>query len=123
MLSVHRVIDAPPEAAWQLLVDLDAWPQWGPSISSAELDPPHRELGLHATGKVQTAVGVRLPFEITDFQPGRRWAWKVAGVPATGHRVEPSGDGARVTMEVPWWAGPYVTVCMLALRRIEMLLR
>ena len=122
MLSVHRVIAAPPQAAWELLVDLDAWPQWGPSVKGAELDHPYRELALHATGAVHTSLGVKVPFVITDFDPGRHWAWKVAGIPATGHRVQPAGDGARVTMEVPWWAAPYVTVCALALRRIEKLL-
>jgi len=122
MLSVHRVIAAPPQAAWELLVDLDAWPRWGPSIKGAELDHPYRELAPHATGTVHTSLGVKLPFVITDFDPGRYWAWKVAGIPATGHRVEPVDDGARVTMEVPWWAAAYVTVCALALRRIEKLL-
>jgi uncharacterized protein YndB with AHSA1/START domain len=122
MFNVHRVIAAPPSAAWKLLVDLDEWPKWGPSISGGTLDPPFTELALHATGKVQTALGVPLPFEVTDFEPGRRWAWKVAGVPATGHRVEPAGDGVRVTMEVPWWALAYATVCALALRRIDRLL-
>jgi uncharacterized protein YndB with AHSA1/START domain len=122
MLSVHRVIAAPPEAAWELLTDLDAWPQWGPSIKGAELDPPHPELAPHATGVVLTSLGVKLPFEITDFDPGRHWAWKVAGIPATGHRVDPAEGGARVTMDVPVWAPAYLTVCALALRRIEKLL-
>jgi uncharacterized protein YndB with AHSA1/START domain len=122
VLSVHRVIPAPPQAAWKLLTDLDAWPQWGPSVKGARLDPPHRELSLHATGVVRTALGVEAPFEITDFDPGRRWAWKVAGVPATSHRVDPVEAGARVTMSVPWWAAAYLTVCALALRRIEKLL-
>jgi uncharacterized protein YndB with AHSA1/START domain len=122
MLSVHRVIAAPPEAAWRLLTDLDAWPQWGPTLKSAELDQPFEELTLHATGRVQTPVGVTVPFEVTEFDPGRHWAWKVAGVPATGHRVDPADGGARVAMDVPLWAAAYLTVCALALRRIEKLL-
>ena len=122
MLSVDRMIAAPPHAAWELLIDLDAWPQWGPSIKGAELDGPYRELTSHATGVVQTSLGVKVPFEVTDFDPERHWAWKVAGIPATGHRVDPVADGVRVTMEVPWWAAAYLTVCVLALRRIEKLL-
>ncbi|MFV8316683.1 SRPBCC family protein [Mycobacterium sp. 23] len=120
--SVNRFVAASPEAAWDLLVDLDAWPRWGPSISGAELDQPGRRLGPGVTGTVQTALLVRLPFVVTDFQPGRCWVWKVAGVPATWHRVDPADGGARVTFGVPWWAPAYLAVCEIALRRIEKLL-
>lgn len=85
-------------------------------------DEPHTELGLHATGMVQTSLLVSVPFEVTEFDPGRSWAWKVAGVPATRHRVDPVGDGSRVSMPVPWWAAPYLTVCSIAVRRIDAML-
>lgn len=122
MLSVHRTIAAPPEAAWNLLVDLDAWPRWGPSISGAELDPPHTELGAGVRGVVQTSLLVKAPFVVTDFEPGSFWAWKVAGISATSHRVDATKDGVRVTFGVPTWAPAYLAVCALALYRIEKLL-
>lgn len=122
MLTAERVIAAPPAAAWALLVDLDAWPRWGPTIRRARLDEPYTGLGLHATGTVQTSLLVTVGFVVTEFDPGRHWAWKVAGVPATHHRVDPVGDGARVSIAVPWWSAPYVTVCSVAVRRIEAML-
>jgi uncharacterized protein YndB with AHSA1/START domain len=122
MLRADRVIAAPPAAVWELLVDLDAWPRWGPTIRRARLDAPHTELALHATGTVQTSLLVTVPFVITEFDPGRQWAWRVAGVPATRHRVDPVGDGARVSIAVPWWSAPYLTVCSVAVRRIEEML-
>lgn len=121
MPSVSRYIDAPPNAVWEVLVDIDAWPQWGPTVSGAEVDGDGLTLG--ATGRVRTAVGIELPFTITDFEPGRRWAWSVAGVPATAHAVEPDGAGCRATMTVPWWAPAYLTVCAIALRRIDKMVR
>lgn len=120
--SVHRVIAAPPQAAWDVLIDLDAWPDWGPSINGAELDQPGRRLTAGATGTVRTALLVRVPFVVTEFDPGRCWAWKVAGIPATWHRVDADGDGSRVTFGVPWWAPAYLAVCDIALRRIEKIL-
>jgi uncharacterized protein YndB with AHSA1/START domain len=123
VLTADKLIAAPPSAVWDLLVDLDAWPKWGPSIRRAELDEPHTELGLHATGTVHTSLGVTVPFVVTEFEAGRHWAWRVAGVPATRHAVEAVNDVARVSISVPWWATPYLAVCSVAVRRIDAMLR
>jgi uncharacterized protein YndB with AHSA1/START domain len=115
-----RSIDVPAALAWDLLVDLERWPAWGPSVIAAEGDAP---LAEGSTGTITTAGGVRLSFEITTFEPGRRWAWTVAGVQATDHRVRPlSPDRCRVEFGVPWPGAPYLAVCRLALARIESLL-
>lgn len=129
--SISRSMTAPPEVAWRLLTDLDSWPQWGPSITSAAIDPRPGAPGpdssrpsglwLGARGTVRTVVGLQLPFEVTAFEEGRRWAWAVAGVPATDHRVAATSTGCVVTFGVPWWAPGYLAVCALALRRIESL--
>jgi uncharacterized protein YndB with AHSA1/START domain len=116
--GVERHIDAPAAVVWQILVDLDAWPRWGPSVSAAALDDGRREIGAESTGRVRTAVGAELPFRITEFTPGRRWAWAVAGVAATTHEVKPEGEGCRVRFDAPWWAAAYLPVCAVALGRI-----
>lgn len=113
-----REIDAPAQVLWHLLTDLERWPEWGLSVRSAALDGENLERG--ATGSVTTAVGVDLNFEITDYDEGRSWAWNVAGIPATDHRVESLGpDRCRVGFGVPWAAAPYLAVCEIALRRLE----
>ncbi|MGK2880516.1 MAG: SRPBCC family protein [Mycobacterium sp.] len=118
MWTVGRDIAAPAETVWHLLTDLDAWPQWGPTVARAELEDS-RPLRLGARGRIWTPVGVPLPFEITDFDPGRAWAWKVAGVEATRHVVTERGNGCRLSFGVPWWAPGYLAVFVLALGRIE----
>lgn len=123
-ISISRSIAAPPDVVWRLLTDLEAWPQWGPSVAGASIDTRSNDTGelrLGTRGTVRTAVGVALPFEVTAFDDGRRWAWKVAGVTATDHRVEATPDGCTVTFGVPWWAPGYLAVCAIALRRIERL--
>jgi len=122
MATVDRYIDAPPSNVWRVIVDLEAWPRWGPSVRRAALDGGG-ELSAGARGQVWTAVGVAVPFVITDFQPGRRWAWTVAGLPATRHVVTPVDGGCRVGFEVPLWASAYLPVCAVALGRIEKLSR
>lgn len=120
-LSVTRQIAAPASTVWELLVDVERWPEWGPSVRSASVDGGG-PLRIGARGTVTTAVSVRLPFVITEFEHGRRWAWNVAGIPATDHGVEPA-DEARccVRIGVPALALPYLAICRLALGRIDRL--
>lgn len=117
MWTVDRQIDASADAVWRILVDLDAWPRWGPTVAGAQLDGSGFELG--ATGRVWTPVGVALPFIISDLDPGRSWGWRVAGVPATQHGVEPADRGCRAWMSAPVWAPAYLPVLAIALQRIE----
>ncbi len=121
-LWTRRSIPADPDAAWRLLTDLDRWPEWGPSITGATLDDP-AQFQIGATGSVRTAIGVSLPFELTEVVEGRRWSWSVGGVAATTHDVRPDPLGVSVGFGVPVWAPPYLIVCAVALRRIDSILR
>jgi uncharacterized protein YndB with AHSA1/START domain len=120
MPTIERFVDAAPEVVWSVLVDLEAWPQWGPSVQRAEL-AESGPLRLHSHGKVWTPLGVALPFTITEFEENKRWAWEVAGIGATSHEVRPSDGGSRVSFSVPWWAPAYLPVCAVALQRIAAL--
>jgi uncharacterized protein YndB with AHSA1/START domain len=120
MLTVERAMAVPSAAAWRVLTDLDAWPQWGPTVQRAELTEPG-PLRLGSRGTVWVPPGVPLPFEVTEFDDGHRWAWKVAGVPATRHAVASRPGGCVVSFGVPVWAPPYLVVCAAALVRIESL--
>jgi Polyketide cyclase / dehydrase and lipid transport len=116
-------VAAPSELAWRQLSDLDCWPHWGPTVRSARLDDGTRVLSAEATGSVQTALGVWLRFRVEEWREeatSRSWSWRVAGVPATEHRVMSLGpDRSRVEMTVPWWSASYLAVVAIALRRIR----
>lgn len=120
-LSTGRRIAADPKTVWDLLTDLDQWPNWGPSVRRAELLDGGRLLTDGARGTVWTAVGVALPFRVTEFAPGRRWGWSVAGVAATGHEVTAVPGGSLVRFTTPRWAAAYLPVCWAALARIDKL--
>ena len=118
MLWTWRSIDVDAADAWRIFTDTDRWAEWGPSVRGATIDPPGRfETG--ATGTVQTALGPSLPFELTDVVEGKRWSWRVGGVPATSHRVEATATGCRVGFGVPAIVAPYLAVCRWALVRID----
>jgi hypothetical protein len=118
-LRVRRDIAAPPEVVWDLLVSVDQWPLWGPSVRAVDLDAARISLG--SRGVVDTVAGVRLPFEVTGFEATRTWSWRVGGVDATDHTVDAFAGGTRVTFGAPWLAAPYLGVCAVALRRLERL--
>lgn len=118
MLRTDLDIPVPAAIAWRLLTDTEAWPRWGPSVRA--VDAPKRVIGPGMRGRVQTTPGLWLPFEITDWLAGRQWAWRVAGIPATGHLVDPIGPArCRVTFAIPSWAPFYAPICRMALRRLR----
>ncbi len=122
MLSTSAQIHAPATVAWALLTDTHAWSQWGPSVRA--VDAPTRFITAGTRGRVQTILGLWLPFEITDWEEGRAWCWRVAGIPATGHHVTSvTATSCRVAFTIPPWAPFYVPVCRFALRRLDALAR
>lgn len=111
---------APVSLVWDVFVDTDRWPQWGPSVR--EVSCPDRRIRAGSAGSIRTSLGFRLSFEVTDYDPPRRWGWKVGGVRATGHRVDEGPPGTSfVVFEVPFAAFPYGIVCLVAARRIARL--
>ena len=122
-LTVSRIVDAPADAVWCLLVDTTRWPEWGPTV--AAVDAPTRFIAAGTRGRVRVAgIGVWVPFAVGTFEESegtRRWTWTVARLPATGHRVDALDGRCRVTFEVPILAAGYVPVCRRALDRIARL--
>jgi hypothetical protein len=122
MLFTYLDVSVEASRAWDLLIDTQAWSRWGPSVRG--VDCAARRIGPGVCGRVQTAPGLWLRFEITAWEEGRAWAWRVGGVPATSHHVDLLGPmRCRVGFGVPVWAPFYLPVCQLALRRLSALAR
>jgi hypothetical protein len=117
-LVVSREIAADRETVWDVLTDTEQWPEWGPSVTA--VDSSQRYIAAGTTGRVRLPGGLWVPFEITECAD-YRWGWRVARVPATGHRVEVTSDGCRVGFELPLYGAVYAPVCRRALARIERL--
>ena len=113
---VSRHINASPSEVWDIFVDTECWPEWGPSITAVEATERRIETGT--AGRVRTVAGLWLPYTVTSVGD-HRWTWQIGSIPATGHRVEAQAEGCRASFEVPLWAPPYVLICALALRRID----
>ena len=119
-LEVGRDMNASAGRVWDLITDTACWPRWGPSVRA--VDCADRFIRQGSRGRVRTSVGLWVAFQITEYQKERYWAWRVGGVRATGHRVEPLGESrSRLIFEVPILASPYAAVCQMALTRIRSL--
>jgi uncharacterized membrane protein len=119
-VRVRIEIEAPADVVWPLLADFVHWPEWGPSVRAVDVEASTVAAGV--TGRVRTAIGVWLPFEIGAVEPGRSWQWSVAGIDATGHGLEPLSESrCAVEFSVPRLFAPYRWVLERGLRRIKAL--
>ena len=119
--EVSELLEAPTSSVWRLITDTQTWTRWGPSLT--QVDCPERYIRGGLEGRIRTIAGIWLPFIIERFDPGAYWDWRVAGIAATGHRVESKGPGlCLLTFTIPIWAVGYGIICRIALNRIEMML-
>ncbi|MFB6111935.1 MAG: SRPBCC family protein [Halobacteriaceae archaeon] len=115
--AVSVTVAAEPSRAWRVLRDTTQWPAWGPSVSDVETSD--RYVGPGTVGRVQTPVGW-LRFRVTSCAD-RRWAWRIGGLPGTGHSVRTVADTTVVQIDVPAVAIGYLPVCARGLRRLAVL--
>ena len=119
-MQVNKMINAPLESVWEILTDTWQWPAWGPSVS--RVDCPQRYIYSGLQGRLRTAVGIWVSFEITSCEAPVFWNWKVAGVAATGHRLIKLTDcSCELIFELPFVAFPYALICRWAVNRIARL--
>jgi uncharacterized membrane protein len=98
-------IAAPPKRVWDVMIDVERWPEWTSSVSRVEL------LGGTAF-TVGSRVRIRQPrlaaavWTVTTIEPERYFEWRsvVPGLTSIGgHRVEPLGsERSRVVLSVEW---------------------
>jgi hypothetical protein len=120
-IEVGLLVKAASEEVWQILVDTSRWVEWGPSIRNVESN--ERFLTALSSGLVRTVPGFSVPFAVTRFEPGKTWSWRVFGIPATTHTVESLGaNRSRLLFGVPLIAFPYLLVCLVAIKRISLLI-
>lgn len=98
---------ASPAVVWaKAYADANAWPRWNAELKSAELDGPLR---LGATAKIAFKTGLRLRFEVVEFEEGRLFTDE-SRLPGAhmGHRhlIEPTGDGGSRLTNTIYIEGP-----------------
>ncbi len=119
--EIGQTLHASCEDVWELITNTKRWHEWGPSIT--EIDCAERYIKKGAHGKVKIPIGIWVPFVITEYEEMRYWSWRIWGVRATGHKIEPLDEcRCNIIFEVPTFASPYLFICWIAIRRIKIIL-
>lgn len=96
-------IDAPPEIVWNLLKDVERWPDMTASMDRVELlDEP---FALGSRARVHQPKLPATVWTVTAFDENRTFTWesRSTGVTTTGaHEIVPAADGrstVRLTLD------------------------
>jgi uncharacterized protein YndB with AHSA1/START domain len=119
MAEFHSTVDiqAPPARVWAVLLDVERWPEWTPTVTRVErLDSGPLVLGcrtrLHQPG-LAPAI-----WQVTELDPDSlifTWITRALGIAISGrHVVEPTPAGSRAALSVriSGLLGPIVTYLM-----------
>jgi len=93
-------VDADPQRVWEVLVDVESWPEWTPSMTTVKaVSPPPLCLGSRVAIKQPRLAPAEM--KVDEYVEGRSFAWssEVRGLrTAADHRVDPTPTGSRVTL-------------------------
>ena len=112
-------VPAPARRVWAVLLDVERWPTWTPSMTDVELLTPG-PLAVDSQVRVQQP---RLPaarWTVDDFVAGRSFAWTSSSPGTTtraDHTVIPTATGCQVQVSLVQ-TGPLAGLLSLAYGRL-----
>ena len=95
-------IAAQPERVWDVLMDIEHWPEWTQSMTKLERLQPGDLAGGSKVKVTQPKLPVNV-YEVTKVEPNQYLEWRVSKPGFSviaGHRVEPEGAGSKVTLSI-----------------------
>jgi uncharacterized protein YndB with AHSA1/START domain len=93
-------IDAPPELVWRVLMDVEQWPEWTPTVTSAKRLEP----GMFRTGSNVMIKQPRMPetlWRVTALTPQEAFTWtnRSRGVNTVARHVISAREGGGTQAE------------------------
>ena len=105
-------IAAPPGRVWQVMADIESWPEWTESVSKIET-LEWVTSGVGSRFRVEQPKLRPAEFTTTEWLPGAGFTWesRAPGIRSiAAHRIEPRGEGSEATLALRFdgWLGPLV---------------
>lgn len=101
--SITVQIDAPPERVWQVMSDVERWPEWTPTVASITRTNAG-PLRIGARARIRQRWFRPTDWVVTALQEGRQFDWETRGPGVrvhARHTVEPNASGgSRATLAV-----------------------
>src|ERR1700712_3093305 len=110
-------IEAPPERVWEILMDVERWPEWSPTMTKVKLREDG-ELRVGSSARIKQPRLLRATWRVTELTPGRQFTWASSSPGVTtvaGHVISPlQGGGTRAESDLTQ-TGPFAAVAGLLL--------
>src|SRR4051812_1135693 len=112
--SISIDINARVSRVWQVMSDVDRWPEWTASVTHVQRIGG-QPLAVGSRAIIEQPKFPPATWKVTELKPGSHFAWVSAnpGLRVTGgHRVEPIPTGTRATLTIDlegplagifWW--------------------
>jgi len=121
--SITTDVDASADLVFAVMVDIDRWPEWTPTVTRVErLDGSSLPLAIGNRIRIVQPKVPPAEWTVTELEPGRGFRITSRSPGATvvaNHRAEPLGDGkrSRVTLSVTFsgWLGRLIARMMRGL--------
>jgi len=101
-LTVHREIAAPLAATWNVMTDLERWPEWTASVTRIErIDGAPLEVGTRV--RITQPGLPQAVWTITAWEPPFQFQWVAKGPGFTtiaDHTLELTEDGCRAALSI-----------------------
>ena len=94
-------VGAPPEVVWDVMADVDRWPEWNPDVKEAMLEGA---LAPGSTFRWKAGPGT-ITSTLREVEPPTAigWSGRTMGISALHvWRLEPRGEGTLVRTEESW---------------------
>lgn len=119
LFATTRDIDAPAEQVWDVIVDVERWPEWTPTVTSVRRldDGP---FGVGSRVEIRQPKLPKAQWEVTEVVAGRSFTWEATGPGMRSiarHEVVPREGAAAITLSVEQ-LGPMGAVAALVWRGI-----
>lgn len=121
MFVSHTVrIDAPAQKIWDVLADVERWPEFASQFKSIVREE-QGPLAMGSSARLTTHGLFGSVWTVTQLAPGRSFAWESGMLPGVhllgDHVIESEGDSSSVTFSLRS-LGPLAGLLGLALGRI-----